>query len=178
MVRENRLAAFQICWCRAAKHDQCPLNILSSSLHPAKAWCLIHILMSSVAFSLLCTHKTHTGTHTCAELALPHSEQQGARLFLAAASSSSCIWAGAQLHRGTRGSRGRLSLPPHPPRSHPDFHSKGTSGPRALSRAHPFFDRNGSLPTKTTYPTSLQFLNSDFSKPHSFSTKLTPNCCW
>lgn len=59
---ENHLAAFQICWCRAAKHDRCPLNILSSSLHPAKAWFLIHILMFSVAFSL--THTRNTCRHT------------------------------------------------------------------------------------------------------------------
>lgn len=177
-VRENHLAAFQICWCQAAKHDRCPLNILSSSLRPAKAMVShshSHVLCRFLSYA----HTKHTQAHTRAP----------SWLFLAA-SSREHGFSWQRLHppaasgldpnsteepAGAEGGSSCLHTHLIPT---PDLHSKGRSGPSALSKAHPLFNRIGRLPTKTTYPTSLQFLNSDFSKPHSFCTKLTPDCCW
>lgn len=151
-LREKHLAAFQSGWCRATNHNRCPCE--RSLKFPAPCTGMISHSYTPVLRRFRCllrTHRTHAGTRTCPELALPHSEQRGARLLLAAAPSSSCIWAGAQLHRGT-GREHREVLLASTPTSipTPDSHSQGRSGPSTLNRFHPFFDGNGRLFTKTT----------------------------
>ena len=89
--------------------------------------------------------RTHTRahTHTCTGLALAHREQQGARLSLAAALSSSCIWAGAQRHRGTRREHREGVLASTPTSSPPLTPVPKENRTQCLKQIHPFSHGNG-----------------------------------
>lgn len=158
-------AAFQIRWCQVGNRNPCPCGHSLKLLVPCEGMIShSHSVTLSVSLSLLHTQKIHIHAYTRTPSWLFHtaSEQQGARLFLAASLSSSCIWAGAQLHRGTRREQ-REALLASTPTSFPPLIAipKGDQDPNKTEGFH-----------KDQYPTSLQLLDSAFSEPHSY--KINP----
>lgn len=163
---ENHLASISNTLVPSRKSESVPLWTFSQVACTLRgndfSFTFCHFVCLSL--SLLHTHKIHIHAYTRTPSWLFHtaSEQQGARLFLAAALSSSCIRAGAQLHRGTRREQ-REALLASTPTSFPPLIAipKGDQDPNKTEGFH-----------KDQYPTSLQLLDSDFSEPHSY--KINP----
>lgn len=156
-------AAFQTRWCQVGNRNQCPCGHSLKLLVPCEGM-ISHSHSVTLSVSLSYTHIKYTYTHT-------RAHQPGSSTQRVSSREHGFSWqqlcppaASGQEPNCTEepgGSRGRLFLPPHPPHSHPIAIPKGDQDPNKTEGFH-----------KDQYPTSLQLLDSDFSKPHSY--KINP----